>query len=763
MKLKKWLCINILFMLILINVNPVSFYVSDAGSDTNPGTPGSIFRTFSGARTKVREYIANNGMSEDIRVIFSAGTYYNAGTVVFSEADSGINGYRVIYGSGETNPNNKVIIAGGSRITGWVSYNGSIYRKNIPLSKPRDLFENRRKGIEVSNLMGLTTPEILLQVNMPGEYYYDEGTQDLYYYPGNSVIANQEIFIPGADNIIALQGASDNFRVENISFINLVIMGSREKASGLTNFDEESGLIYMENARSIIIESCELLYAGVSGIVANKYAQNIIIRDSRVDNFNLNGISLRGYMPGTGGYADPDDADVNHNNIVQNNFIVNGSYKSDSGSGIRIIQSGNNSIVNNRIRSISGNGIMIHGPDNDILGSTYYGIIVTWGNKWSFIHARNNSLRRNEISRITPKSTGGGGIYLAQHGPGTTIENNCIHDFSIESSGAKPSGIYIGSLSENAAIRSNIIYNIDSAGGLGRPMHISGNNSTIEKNVFSGYGANSGMGFYSTDNNAQNLTIRNNVFYRDKGQYIYNFDEFDNPDFNGCNNNLFYHADGMYQVKTPGDIYDFIAWQKLGGSGYDKQSDTALNPLFEEPESHYYDVKSGSPALSNGFSNINQEEIGLDPGFKYQYAGDLIEAEKCLSPSNILDRVTTIRSASPGGRARYPSIYFEDTLTNVELKYSCNAPSESATGRQIEIRLDSIGGALLKTIDITGTGDLSTYRIHRTGITGVSGVHDVFIVFTGSSPGIQLDWFHFYDVVIEPVPSSNLAPDVTII
>src|SRR5262245_40416098 len=79
-----------------------TFYVSPSGSDGNPGTFAAPFATVAKARDVVRTI--NGNMTGDIIVNLRGGVYPLSGAIVFNEADSGTNGYNVIYQaySGET-------------------------------------------------------------------------------------------------------------------------------------------------------------------------------------------------------------------------------------------------------------------------------------------------------------------------------------------------------------------------------------------------------------------------------------------------------------------------------------------------------------------------------------------------------------------------------------------------------------------------------------------------------------------------------------
>lgn len=101
------------------------FYVSPSGRDSwsgklsEPLADGSDgpFRTLTRARDEVRKSILQ--MRSDIVVMIKDGTYYLDKTIHFSTADSGRNGFRVIY---RNYPDEYPVFSSGIRIANWEQY-----------------------------------------------------------------------------------------------------------------------------------------------------------------------------------------------------------------------------------------------------------------------------------------------------------------------------------------------------------------------------------------------------------------------------------------------------------------------------------------------------------------------------------------------------------------------------------------------------------------------------------------------------------------
>lgn len=150
------ICLISIIMTLFQNLNFVladsdnigkEFFVSDTGSDENDGlTRNSPFKTIEKAQKTVREY--TDDMNGDIIVHIGKGSYFLKDTLRFTTADSGKNGYRVIY-RGEELP----LLSGGIRIDGFVpsEYEG-IYKAPVNgLAMMREMYVNGRKAYVASS------------------------------------------------------------------------------------------------------------------------------------------------------------------------------------------------------------------------------------------------------------------------------------------------------------------------------------------------------------------------------------------------------------------------------------------------------------------------------------------------------------------------------------------------------------------------------------------------------------------------------------
>lgn len=104
-----------------------SFYVATDGNDANPGTKAKPFATFEKARDAARQSKTQNPTSK-IDVFVRAGTYELAKTFTLSAEDSGTEKAPVVY---QAYPNEKVLLIGGKRITGFAPHRGAILKADV--------------------------------------------------------------------------------------------------------------------------------------------------------------------------------------------------------------------------------------------------------------------------------------------------------------------------------------------------------------------------------------------------------------------------------------------------------------------------------------------------------------------------------------------------------------------------------------------------------------------------------------------------------
>lgn len=112
---------------LLAVVSAADLYVSPTGDDSAPGIQARPLRTLRAARDRLRPRLA--AMDRDLIVMLRGGAYYLAETFSLTPADSGRNGFSVVY---RACPGERPELIGGRPVTGWVRDRGEVWKASVP-------------------------------------------------------------------------------------------------------------------------------------------------------------------------------------------------------------------------------------------------------------------------------------------------------------------------------------------------------------------------------------------------------------------------------------------------------------------------------------------------------------------------------------------------------------------------------------------------------------------------------------------------------
>jgi glucosylceramidase len=94
---------------------------------------------------------------------------------------------------------------------------------------------------------------------------------------------------------------------------------------------------------------------------------------------------------------------------------------------------------------------------------------------------------------------------------------------------------------------------------------------------------------------------------------------------------------------------------------------------------------------------------------------------------------------SPAATAVYKNLDFGKSVSTVSVR-----TASGGAGGTLEFHLDSASGTLVGTATLPVTGGWSTWQTVNATASGASGVHDLYIVFRGTTAGIaNVNWFQF--------------------
>ena len=226
----------------------------------------------------------------------------------------------------------------------------------------------------------------LIYLDEPGEWCVDTAAERVYYWPESSTMQDVEVIGTRLINLVKLQGYGEGSAwgtgedadpptplpkryvkpkypdtitgtypdgpeafVHHVNFTGLTFKHADRLAEDkwpadwtIRNFANPDAAIVLEGAQDCIIKDCKVLDVGSFGITLRHHAQRIEIIRNEIGNTGSGGIYLCGYGPGT--------RDVNHHNVVANNFIHDvGLAGYVHAGGIELYQSGDNKITGNCI------------------------------------------------------------------------------------------------------------------------------------------------------------------------------------------------------------------------------------------------------------------------------------------------------------------------------------------------------------------------------------------------------------------------------
>jgi len=468
-----------------------SIYVSLGGSDSNAGTKNSPLRTLKKAQEITRQKISH-GLIRDLVIVIRGGEYILDDVFELNEQDSGNNEHFVIWRSypGEEVKITTAEILDNSR---WESYNGNIYRMQIPdgrdfytmLEEERRSYIAQEPDLDPNSLTG----EFLLTDGQKsvdlGENYFDrirfrEGDLDptLNYTNIKIELWHADYFtnllyiknISFDENIIFFEGKGAYLippRDLNPIHIHL---NNRYRVQNDLSFLDNPGEYFVDRNSNYLYYypwdtnfKDKKIYAPKKGFVF-KIAGN---SNSQVSNLQIHGISFFGtdYVDSNAGdtskaWAVADNGLI-HINWSRNVIISNSSLKYSGTYAINGRENKNLQIEGNIIENIGHHGIRMGGERIGIYDNNMYrigtikmtsgGINVGSGidyadnmiksnnikdtSYWGFSIGGNDTvILDNDISQHNRRASDSGGIYLYSSKDGLwkrrlVIKHSYIHDY----------------------------------------------------------------------------------------------------------------------------------------------------------------------------------------------------------------------------------------------------------------------------------------------------------------------------------------------
>lgn len=481
---------------------------------------------------QVRQHIAN-GMAEDVEVILSGGDYYLDAPLVFTEADSGGDGYDVIWRSAD---GERAVIYAGLPVTDWQQHNANIYK--APLKHAvHTLYENNQRSVKARHpAKGYSRTEAIDREPQHHQFRFKDG--DI---PRIADIRNLQVYIwPGGPHgewnwftdIISIQNVDFESRLVTLAKPSRYVLGpgSRYFVMGALELLTEPGQFYYDAAGEMLyywpretpIENQTIIApASVNAFLFRGRSWADVAHNIRLERLEIccsDAISeFGGKVPDSGATYDSETGIIHLEN-AENVDIANCKIHNTGMHGIFATGWAQNNSVNGcLIENIGFTGVLLNGP-------------------WRTIHYINkgNDIVNNYIHHTGQVIGFGAGVQITQSGENRVAHNRIHHAprYSISIKGPYPGTIAYTEV-DGINVRENLLSsfvhsrfnkieyndishaNTDSQDtGPIESWGTCGAGNSIENNLIhdSEIPFSFGFGIY-LDDAVTNMVVRNNIIY----------------------------------------------------------------------------------------------------------------------------------------------------------------------------------------------------------------------------------------------------------
>ncbi len=457
---------------------------------------------------------------------------------------------------------------------------------------------------------------VLDELDAPGEWYLDNQKWLLYFWPPSIITGNLQAYAPVIRTILSLGPGTAN----------VTFRGFRLECS-------EGTAITLNATTNCVIAANTIANVGDydgSGIQVSGGFNNGVVGND-ISQVGKNGITISGGDTATLTPAQ---------NYADNNYIHHVGVFFKEGVGIQLTGVGNRA-SHNLIHDAPRFGIYFQGQNlvieynhvrNVMLETDDGGIIYTEGIDW--LGSRGSVIRYNYFhdsdgwgfySGVRGVPCSSYGIYLDALSCGVDVIGNLV----VRSSGA---GVFVNGGSDNRVINNIVSECLHPAGAVlgNEQFHLTcftTNSSTwtdkvdtLNAGYYSVYDEPAwagmpGMEMAPGDHyyGAGGITMFSNVFYQNivtftnsaSSGYAYHCWDVGYESTRFSSNAVYHYGDSV-QIRTNLDVITWDTWQAIN----EDVGSATNDPLFNNPASGDYTVKTNSPALSLGFVQLPIKQIG---------------------------------------------------------------------------------------------------------------------------------------------------------
>ncbi len=303
-------------------------------------------------------------------------------------------------------------------------------------------------------------------LDVPGEYYFNEVTGDLYYYPEGN-IEDQEIVIPYVKEIIRVEGTSRDSMVENIEFSGITVKDADhtewyaygwnwgDAGDGLGFYPKEAegstqpsyceqteriefqyGNITLKNTRNIAITKTRIKNSGMFGIELYLANQNARIEDCMIEYTAHGGINVDGGYPGVAGDANGDG--YSRDNVIRNCIVHDIGELVGQASGITIQQSSYNTVSHVEVYNSPRRGLFLTAGHSRNGGTAFPNGDKNY-NPMTELYTHHNTIEYAYLHDCQQDGGDDGAFFACYLWKGKNNKPNYVNQMVIENVAANPS------------------------------------------------------------------------------------------------------------------------------------------------------------------------------------------------------------------------------------------------------------------------------------------------------------------------------------
>ncbi|MCK6423125.1 MAG: right-handed parallel beta-helix repeat-containing protein [Aquabacterium sp.] len=546
-------------------------------------------------------------------------------------------------------------------------------------------------------------------LDQPGEFRVGNGY--LYYWPRQTPIEEQVIVAPGptpgngrALPVLILGNTGET--ASNLQFEGLAIAYTDRNLPG----------IFAADARQVGIKGNHVFGIGGNGVEADGQINKLTVEGNLVHGVGGDGINVYGHES----VGRPSEFTIRNNHVHHTGEIAGDS------AGISVGSSSHGVIAHNLIHDVPRAGLRVYG----------------------FAHlnppvfdATELRFEFNDVSRAVTDSQDSGLLHTGGVGPGVTIHNNRFHDSALPFSFGE--GLYLDMCNTGVAVSHNIVDGLQAGAAAGlapgfdgrlwpdhvtfHGIHIVGSDISVVNNVVSQNRLSRGEIGTSGNNpsadcqdarvQTRDASVKRNIFAGNAVDAVYSFLSFDEGQVGAADENLFFHASGIYNVGFGyggGPVFSSSTesldqWRTGHARAFDRNTILA-DPRFVDAAKRDFRLRPDSPAHRLGFREIDQAAIGLTADFPYADPAEslarLFVGTALSGPSATL-RLAPLQTAQMAVTARTRSGYLI-TPAATALSFSSDKPEIAAVGPLGEVSAGRTGLATITVAAAQGEQRVST-------------------------------------------------------